>query len=121
MHIPRKKRKSYRWQANKLATKKGLKVDLESWEQVWNFLDQHGKTSFLYAIVDIKNRLVKFGRSESPATRLKALKTGNGAELRLFAYCDHASPFTEREVHSKLAEHRISGASGSSCARKRGR
>lgn len=111
--VPRKKRERYRREARKMAQVLNQPLDLESWDQIWAFLDEHEgqykPPTFLYVIADLQNRLVKIGRSISPGARLRSLKTGNGSELRLWAYCEHKSPFTEREIHGRLADFRISG------------
>lgn len=110
--VPRKKRLRYRARASKIARDLGITIDLENWNEIWTLLDEHMervKPDFLYAIADWQGQLVKFGRSHHPGMRLKAIRTGNCADLKLWAFCEHKSPFTEREVHKQLKEFRING------------
>ena len=67
--VPRKKRQRYRTSAIKIAASIGLKIDANDWDQIWSLLDEHDEVKYIYAIYDIKNRLVKFGQSVSPWSR----------------------------------------------------
>ena len=87
----------------------GLKVDSDNWEQIWALLDEYGQLEYLYVIYDRKNRLAKFGKSVSPSARLRQLRTGNGNDIHLLAYCENKTPLTETNVHRELAEFRVSG------------
>ena len=113
MTTPRKKRQRYKKNAAVIAEKIGITIDVNDWNQVWALLDEHADKyhapEYLYAILDGRNRLVKFGRSKAPSARLSALQVGNGAGLTLLCYCEHKSPFTEREIHTELSAFRISG------------
>jgi hypothetical protein len=96
----------------RIAPTLGIKLNPDNWEEIWALLDKHReqkKADFLYAIVNWNSRMVKFGRSVNPGQRLKALQTSHGSGLVLFGYCPHESPFTEREVHERLAAHRLRG------------
>ena len=110
--VPRRRRRRYLIAASNLSTREKIEIDLNDWEQIWRLLDQFGEPvqpRFLYAIVDSGVGLVKIGKSVRPARRMKELRTGNGSELKLWAFCRHESPFTEREAHADLAMHRVSG------------
>lgn len=107
--IIRKKRTRYKINAARLANELGVKIDTEDWTQVWAFLEKHGEPTYLYAIFDGGTKLVKFGKSNSPATRLKTLRVGNASKLTLLGYCREASPLTEKEVHKKLRGNRVGG------------
>jgi len=97
--------------AKQIAQKRSLPDPEGDWETVWELLNEIDAKlpEFLYAIGDRKNGLVKFGRSNNPVARLKALRIGNGADLGLWGYCPHESPLTEREVHKRLKAFRVSG------------
>lgn len=110
--VPKKRRERYRIQAERIAAKNRIQIDLNDWEQIWDLLSRYRKEiepQFLYAIVNWNSRMVKFGRSVNPGQRLKALQTAHGSGLSLFGYCPHESPFTEREIHERLAAHRLHG------------
>lgn len=106
---PRKKRSRYRTNALKIASELGISINAADWDAIWKLLDKHAEPEYLYVIADPRNRMVKFGRSVHPGTRLRNLNTGNGTKLELWGFCPHKSPLTEREVHSKLKEFRLSG------------
>jgi hypothetical protein len=106
---PRKKRSRYREAARKHAAWEGTEFDENDWDRIWELLDRYGEPTYLYAIVDYESRLVKIGKSKSPGSRLKALKTGNGSDLKIWAYCEERPFFTERELHARLADFRVSG------------
>ena len=96
--------------ARRIARSNSLPVPADDdWESVWKILDTHEMPSFLYAIADNRNRLVKFGKSLNPAARLKQIKTGNALQLHLCGYCEEKSPLTEAEVHKAVSHHRVSG------------
>lgn len=92
-----------------IASRLRIELDPENWEQIWALLDKHGEPDYLYAIVDSASSLVKFGKSKNPGARLKTLKIGNGSNLKIFAYCENKSPLTEKEIHRRLSDERISG------------
>lgn len=98
--------------AEEIAKAKGIKFDPSDWVQIWSILDSNkietGNISYLYAIIDLKNRLVKFGKSVFPSGRLKSLKTGNGNKLVLAAFCSEAK-LSEKQVHQKLSALRVDG------------
>ena len=107
--ISRKKRIRYKQEAISIANSNGINLDHDNWEQIWKILEQYGRTEYLYAIADINNQLIKFGKSVNPGQRFKAVKTGNGNNLKLIAFCKHISPFTEKEVHKRLKKDRVVG------------
>ena len=109
--MKRKRRERYRKEAIRLAAKHGRQLNTYDWDAIWRLLEEFNEPEpvFLYAAVDYRNRLVKFGRSVQPGVRLKQLRTGNGNEVKLWAYCLHETPFTEKEIHLRLAANRIQG------------
>src|SRR4051812_14349367 len=110
-----KKRERYRLRARRIADEQGLRFDPDDWPVIWGLIEKHGEPDYLYAIVDRQKELVKFGKSKNPGQRLRAIKTGNPADLELWAHCIHEIPFTEREVHKRLAKLRIDGEWFSLC------
>ncbi len=95
-----------------IAEKLKLKVNLSDWFEIWRLLDIYDvekRPRYLYAIVDNSTRVVKFGRSHNPSSRLKALKIGNAADLKLCAFCLEREDFNELMIHQQLDEFRVSG------------
>lgn len=107
--ISRKKRLRYKTNAIKIAKEKHEALDPENWEQIWAILDKYDEPDFLYAIVDFKSQLVKFGKSKSPGMRLRQLKTGNAGDLKIWGFCPNVAPLSERDVHTLLAAERVGG------------
>lgn len=107
------KRMRYRDSAERVAKEIGVTVDLESWPDIWAFLEKHDSRycghDFLYVIADRANGLIKFGKSRRPSRRLRHLQTANGNVLQLWCYCPHVSPFTEKEIHKRLSKFRVTG------------
>jgi len=106
--ISRKKRQRYRTNAIKIAQEHGFSFP-ESWEEVWSILDQYPEPEYLYVIGELGGKYAKIGRSKNPQARLKMLQTGFPVPLRLWGFCNHVSPFTEREVHQKLKDFKEKG------------
>jgi len=109
---PRRKRQRYLERAKQIATENNVDIDLSDWDKVWSLLDMYGlksgKTQYcVYAIVDLKNNFVKFGKSVNPNSRLKQLSTGSGCKLVLAAFCKETSELNESEIHKKLKHHRL--------------
>lgn len=113
MPIPRKKRSTYKRDAMFIAREQGIELDPEDWESIWNLLDKFDKRAselkYVYAIVDYKNNLVKFGRAKSVTQRLKALKTGNAQKLDIWGFCSETPELNEKSIHEACSYHRISG------------
>jgi hypothetical protein len=107
--ISRKKRLRYRTNAIRIAAERNVPLNAENWEEIWAILETHEEPSFLYAIVDPSLNLVKFGKSKNPGLRLKTLEIGNGSRLKLWGFCLHKSPFTEKEIHKLLRSERVVG------------
>ncbi len=107
--VPRRKRTRYRNFAVKIATHLNIPLNPDDWEAIWKLLDQYAEPVYLYAVLDKDAGLIKFGRSINPGARVKGFRTGNTHKLTLLAFCPHISPFTEREVHTKLSNLRVSG------------
>jgi hypothetical protein len=107
--IPRKKRIRYKANAIQIAKENNLILNAENWEEVWSILDKYAQPDYLYAIVDKQNLLVKFGKSVNPGHRLKQLKTANGMDLKIWAFCRNMPPLTENEIHKRLAHINVSG------------
>lgn len=107
--IPRKKRDRYRSAALAIAAAREFHLDPGDWEGIWQTLQTYGPPTYLYAIVDKTNGLVKFGRSKNPESRLKSLKTGNGVHLELLAFCAEKHEMNERQVHRRLHAWRRQG------------
>ena len=106
---PRRKRHRYLVNAQRIAKGLGIDIAPDDWEAIWALLDEHGEPRYVYAIIDPSTNLVKFGQSKNPRGRIKALRTGNAAELQMRAYCVEQLPLTERAIHKRLARHRRSG------------
>lgn len=106
---PHKKRSRYLEVAKKLAAKHGLDFDPNDWPRIWALLDQFDEPVFLYAIVDVKNGFVKFGKSVNPGARRKQLQTSHGHVLELWAFCEQGGALSEWAVHKEMARHRIGG------------
>jgi hypothetical protein len=106
--IPRKKRQKYKKAAWAIMDKAGLPRS-ENWEDIWKILDSQELPTFLYAFVDNKNKLVKFGKSQNPVSRLGTVRTDNAMDIKLAGYCPHEEPMTEKIVHAKLKAYRVSG------------
>ena len=109
---PRKKRLRYKTLALEIAKERGIPLSPDDWDGIWATLDGHkkhsSKRSNLYAIIDLSNNLVKFGKAIYPKARLKCLKTGNGNKLVLAGFCPE-DKLSEKEVHKKLDSIRVSG------------
>ena len=111
---PRKKRTRYRINALEIAKVKGMTVDPDDWELIWMILDSEPKYSdsrktYTYAIADNSCRLIKFGKSKQPSTRLKQFQTGQGNKLILVCYCEHSGQLTEENIHKRLKLLKASG------------
>ncbi len=106
---PRKKRHRYMVSAQRIAKEIGVSIAPDDWGAIWALLDEHGEPSYVYAVVDPSTNLVKFGQSKNPRSRMKAMRTGNAANLEMRVYCAQKPPLTEREIHRRLAAHRRSG------------
>jgi hypothetical protein len=107
--ISRKKRLRYKSNAIRIAKENNISINPDSWEEIWNILDQYEEPTYLYAIGDSSNQMVKLGKSKNPGYRLKQLQTGTSVELILFGFCKESSPLTEKEVHKLLKADRLSG------------
>ena len=108
--VPRKKRQKYRIEAMRIAARLQQQPPSD-WDGIWALLDEHREKGQeqLYAIVNWDEQMVKFGKSLKPGMRLKTIQTSHGTRLKLFAFCRHEPPFTEREVHAKLKHIRLRG------------
>ena len=62
----------------------------------------------LYAVIDIRNQLVKFGKSLYPTARFKELQTGNGNKLVFAGFCPE-DKLSEKNAHEELSSIRVSG------------
>lgn len=107
--ISRKKRLRYKSSAARIAKENNIKINLNSWEEIWNLLDRYDEPEYLYVLGELYSTNVKIGKSVNPGSRLKTLQTGHPGTLILQAFCLHKSPYTEREIHRRLEESKISG------------
>ena len=107
--VPRKKRNRYKKSAIKIAAKFGYSLDVNDWTQIWDIIDKHGEPIYLYAVIDNSSKLVKFGKSKCPWMRLSGLRTANPNDIRMMVYCEEKLPLSEKEVHKRLSDYRVSG------------
>lgn len=111
--LGRRKRARYREQAIVRAREIGASLDPNDWEKIWALLNEHGfpggRRKYIYAIGDVRNGIVKIGKSFNPWGRLKTLKTGNAGDLRMWCCCAEREGLSEKEVHKRLKAERISG------------
>lgn len=104
----RKKRLRYKSNAQLLSTQLGIKINLDSWEEIWDFLESQNEPEYVYVISD-GYQSVKIGRSVNPGQRLKSLQTSNPLPLKLLGYCPNVSPLEEKELHKRLRKSKIQG------------
>lgn len=107
--ISRKKRLRYKSSAARIAKENNIKINLNSWEEIWNLLDRYDEPEYLYVIGDFYSMNVKIGKSVNPGYRLKTLQTAYPGKLILQAFCLHKSPHTEKEIHRRLKKSKVSG------------
>ena len=107
--IPRKHRKRYIINAEKISKELNINIDLNNWEDIWSLLDKYSEPEYLYAIQESNTDHVKIGKSKQPWARMHQLQSGFANKLYLLAYCPHISPFTEKESHKFLKESHVSG------------
>lgn len=87
----------------------GIKINLDSWDEVWALLEKHDEPEYTYFIGAADGTEVKIGRSKQPGVRLGQLQTGRPEPLYLYGYIPHKTPNTEKELHEKFAEYRLHG------------
>ena len=107
--IPRKKRLRYKVNAEKIAKQKNIRIDLNSWEEIWKLLDTEPEPTYLYAIGRNFGVAIKFGKSKQPLFRLKQIRAYSPDNVVLLGFCLEKSPLTEKEVHEKLKPYRLKG------------
>jgi len=107
--VPAKKRLRYSYEAEKIARKHSINFNANDWEQIWSILRKYRMPTYVYAISNRKDSLVKFGRSVNPGQRLACLQTANGDKLALCAFCEEQEDLTEKIIHKQLKKHRAIG------------
>lgn len=64
---------------------------------------------YVYAIRAVEACQIKIGCSANPQARLAGFRVGNGSRLELVASAKVVSSEVERELHHRLAAHRLQG------------
>ena len=104
-----KKRQRYKLNAERLSRELNIKINLDSWEDIWDFLEEHNEPEFVYVIGEADAHKIKIGKSKSPKQRLHQLQTGYPTKLYIWGFCRNISPLNEKEIHKKLKNYRLSG------------
>lgn len=104
---PRKRRARYMREAQAIAAAEGWRIGPDDWEAVWSLLDKSRAMAPVYAIVDVRGELVRFGRALDPHRVLLALEATHGCALMLQAWCQEDASLNVGSIQERMRPHLV--------------